>query len=185
MLRHFCDLCGMECKSDSSGSRAFDDLESVSPGKYVGLNITPTVCGRVDQNNNICDMCLGALFVAALNSIPNVKASKHFKAVSAKTEDLDRQQAELRTRFGVVSKREKEAEEKITVAEQLVASKDAELASAANTVAVLQAQLRALTQQLQAVTKQTKAQEIQLEIDKREDPGYVERVQRRERIRAS
>lgn len=182
MLDYLCDSCGARCKPSKCGTRSFSSILSKNS---MGFDTTPTKSGVVDQNNFLCDECFASALVLAAKSLFNTSEGKRLNDFDLLIQKLAKSEKELSDKVEKVETASAEAEAKLQKAQQFVEDSKSALEAADAKIAYMEAQVKAYKLKAEATLRQRANEEKQLEIDKRENPEFVERVERRERLRAS
>jgi hypothetical protein len=177
MLKAFCDSCG---EPATAPSKRFEKLEG-----RLGLEAVLLFDGTNTPGHHICDECFPKLLLEAAKSFPDAKIITRYKTALVGSIDYSKLRKDLVERAALISKREKELDTKIIECGDAIKACEEKSTAGIQQIAVLDAQLAALNSSFEARVRREVAAQVQARIDAQDNPEYVNRVGRREALRAS
>ncbi len=183
MFKSFCDKCGNECADGKAASHRFDDLVK-GAGHKLGLSVTFTCDNEIGPKNHLCDECLPELLLAAAMTFDHSGAVTKLLSTSSEAKRFMATKQQIERRLEAVAKKEQGLDAALAEAQAQVDAIKRQNDQYKSHIDLLNTQIQSLTLKNADILRQRKAQREQLEIDKLENPEYLERVDRRERLRA-
>jgi len=186
MQKFFCDKCGEECTSKAASARKFEKLAKILDGETpLGLEVTPTYGGAIGTGGHICDECIPELLLLAAKTFKDSGAVAKQELIHADAKNHIAMKRILERQLDMANKRERSAELQLTEAAKCIADAEAQKIQDAERITALSAELTALQNKFNTMARIKAAAEKQLEEDIKNDPEYVQSVERRERLRIS
>lgn len=180
MFRAFCDHCKSECDPKNSSTRHFERVKG-----SIGLEIIPLYAGVVAKDCHICDDCVALILIEGASRYTKSKAVVELFDAKNKAFQFERMNSSLEEARTSLDSEKKEITSLIEEAKACIDEAKALPSVEKEKIKLLEATIASLEARAEARIKRDAGAEAQLTSDEREYPEYVEKVNRRERIRAT
>ncbi len=183
MLRSFCDKCGTECQSKHSGSRRFETLAMAASGKQLGLEIIPLFAKEASPVSHLCDGCIPELLEQVVGTYIDSSVTQLKADLKQQIEVYKATDKTLQAQINTANEKERLADNHMRSAAERVAVAEAQHKADLARIQVLTSQVEALRNAQANRERQAAAEAAQREADERSYPDYAMRVAAREKKR--